>query len=263
MTILQSILNLPWIIKTKLYNAIYKEKDIEIIELRQDLLSKDDEIKGNNEQISELEAENEGLVERIREFELDVEKELERYWNNKRPKTQWRWRARPLFEKKDGDWRATNISVDTRIFFTYDAKLPTFLGSYDEIATQALDWVAKNTTYTPDKTGEFWQFAFETYMRRKGDCEDGAILIANIMLMSGVPYWRIRLNAGNVKGGGHAWMTYLGEDNEWYVLDWCYWYDESKGLTKKWVDAEKYFSIWGSWNSKFMFGDLPKISIEK
>jgi len=96
-------------------------------------------------------------------------------------------------------------------------------------------------------------------------CEDGAILMANIMLNSGVPYWRIRINAGNVVGGGHAYVTYLKEkDDKWYVLDWCYWYNASGTL---WKNAKKYYSdsdgkkgfgIWGSWNAKYIYGDLPK-----
>ena len=52
----------------------------------------------------------------------------------------------------------------------------------------------------------------------------------------------IRLNAGDVKGGGHCWCTYLAEkDNVWYILDWCYWYNESKDLGRTWKDAEKYY----------------------
>lgn len=85
-------------------------------------------------------------------------------------------------------------------------------------------------------------------------CEDGAILMANIMLKSGVPYWRIRLNAGDVQGGGHAYVTYLREkDNKWYVLDWCYWYGDSVNFKKTWKDAKKYFGIWFSWSSKYGF----------
>lgn len=33
------------------------------------------------------------------------------------------------------------------------------------------------------------------------NCEDGAILLANILMKAGVPYWRVRLNAGNVWDG--------------------------------------------------------------
>jgi len=66
-------------------------------------------------------------------------------------------------------------------------------------------------------------------------------------------------------GGGHAYVTYLKEkEDDWYVLDWCYWYNPRGTL---WKNANKYYSdsdgkkgfgIWGSWNSKYMFGDLPK-----
>ena len=76
------------------------------------------------------------------------------------------------------------------------------------------------------------------------------------MLMSCIPQWRLRLNAGDVKGGGHCWVTYLAKkDNQWYILEWCYWYDESKGLKKLYKDAEKYFKIWFSWNTKYLYLD--------
>jgi len=85
-------------------------------------------------------------------------------------------------------------------------------------------------------------------------CEDGAILMANMMLKSGIPYWRIRLNGGDVKGGGHAYVTYLREkDNKFYVLDWCYWPNESINFGQPWADAKNYFGIWFSWNKKYGF----------
>jgi len=228
--------------------------------------SRDDKlvIEGLNDQIDILKAENDTLNKSILlcEGEKDKQKqenELEIYWNNKRPRTNWKHKARPLFESREGSWELINIMVDPRIFFTYDNTLPTFSGTNDEKASLALNWVAKNIKYVTDKEGEFWQFAFETLKRKLGDCEDGAILIANMMIMSGIPYWRIRLNCGEVQGGGHAYLTYLREsDNQWYVMDWCYWYNESKNYQKTWKSAEKYFTIWGSWNQRLMFGDLPK-----
>jgi len=214
-----------------------------------------------------LKSENDTLNKSILLYEADEDKrnqegELESYWNNKRPKTSWKHRGRPLFENKERElvWTKDNILVDPRIFFNIDSTLSTFEGTNDEIASRCLNWVAKYITYTSDKEpSEFWQFAFETNKRRKGDCEDGAILMANMMLMSGIPYWRIRLNCGEVQGGGHAYLTYLREeDNQWYVMDWCYWYNESRNYQKTWKSAEKYFTIWGSWNQKYVFGSLPK-----
>jgi len=244
-------------IKSYFYNLFYGKKDAIILALNGELMVKDNDIRVLNENIDTLKQEFDVLNTKFNIFTQD--EEIEEYWNSKRPKTKWTWKARPLFTDA-----SVKVTVDPKIFYTNDDRLPTFKGGYDEIAIECLDWVAENIEYTKDSEGEFWQFAFETHKRRKGDCEDGSILIANMLLMSGVPYWRVRLNAGNVLGGGHAWVTYLSEkDNKWYVLDWCYWYNESKGLIKEWKDAEKYFSIWGSWNKKYMFGELPKTIVEE
>jgi len=179
---------------------------------------------------------------------------LEVYWNNKRPKADLKYPARPVANK------SVNVDVDPRIFFTID-KLPIVTGAtFDAKALNALNYVINNITYTPDKSqftiNEEWLFAYETLELRKGDCEDGAILIANLMIRAGIPKWRIRLNAGNVKGGGHAWVNYLREsDNEWYIFDWCYWPNESKNFGRTYHDAENYFSIWFSWNTEYIFPD--------
>ena len=210
-----------------------------------------------SEQLLECQADNVSLREKLSQNE--EENSIEEEWNNKRPKTQWRYPGR--LHPETGE----RVFVDPRVFFQYDEDLKTYLGTNDEIASKCLNWVERNVTYTTDSKGkgEYWQFAHETDQRRRGDCEDGAILMVNMMLMSGVPYYRIRLNAGEVQGGGHAYVTYLSEENnQWYVLDWCYWYDESKDLSKLWKDAEKYFAIWGSWNTKYIFGDLPKEVME-
>lgn len=193
--------------------------------------------------VNELISENKTLKKLIPE-EQDP---LEKYWNNKRPKSNILYPGRPLFLDE------TPCRVDPRIFFTIDHTLPTFIGTNDDKARKCLCWVHENIKYTEDYK-EFWQFAFETLKRKKGDCEDQAILMANMMIMSGVSYWRIRLNAGTVKGGGHAYVTYLSEkDNKWYILDSCYWYSESRGLKKLFKDAEKYFGIWFSWNTKHIY----------
>lgn len=182
---------------------------------------------------------------------------LEDLWNNKRQKADITYNGREIPGK------SLTYRIDVRNFFNpYDSTIPTLPSGLtnDEVAVSALRWVHDNITYFSDNSStgynEYWQFPFETLCLKTGDCEDGAILIANIMLKAGVPYWRIRLNAGDVKGGGHAYVTYLRqEDDKWYVLDWCYWYDESlvNFGTKEFKDLEKYYGIWFSWNQKFAF----------
>lgn len=200
------------------------------------------------------------LIELKRKLEPEP---LEDYWNNKRPKIYQEY----LRHETDGDYQ-----IDVRNFFQpYDEVIPKVTGEdFDDIARNALIWVMEHITYVPDnsndtyKTNEYWAYAYQTMHHRKGDCEDGAILLANIMLRSGIPYWRIRLNAGSVNGGGHAYVTYLREfDNNWTVLDWCYWanykrvaerptHDQEQNYTNK----NRNFYIWFSWNMKYSFGQM-------
>ena len=172
---------------------------------------------------------------------------LESTLNNKRRKTNITYNGRP--EGK----------VDPRVFFQpYNSKYPKFTGTDDEKAIKALRWVKQHIVYTSDKK-ELWQFAHETLSRGKGDCEDGAILLANVLLYNGIPYYKIRINAGSVKGGGHAYTTYYSEEKEdWYILDWCYWYNECNNLQKTWKEAKKYYNIWFSCNTKYCYGEYSK-----
>ena len=221
--------------------------EAKIAELKSNLRK---ETKKNNTIIEDLKISYDDFAKLEQNFSDYIEQNkketlLEKQWNNKRSKTTVLYNARQT------------RALDPRIYFNpFDSTIPVVRGNTsDDLAIGSLKLVKKLIKYTKDD-GEFWQFAFETLIRKKGDCEDGAILMANIMLKSGVPYWRIRLNAGSVLGGGHAYVTYLAEDNEWYILDWCYWYTGK--LNKKWKDSEKYFGIWFSWNTRFMYGEYDK-----
>ena len=148
------------------------------------------------------------------------------------------------------------VETDPRIFFVNDNTIPKITGKdNDEKAKKSLDYVKKNIKYKTDiqlfKEDEQWLFPFETLALKKGDCEDGAILMANIMKKSGIPFHRIRINAGNVKGGGHAYVTYRREKDElWYIMDWCYWPTRN---WKRWKTAKNYFGIWFSFDSKYIY----------
>jgi|TARA_B100000959_G_C14874805_1_gene579933 hypothetical protein len=86
-------------------------------------------------------------------------------------------------------------------------------------------------------SSENWSFSYQTLGRMNGDCEDGAILLYDILRNAGVPAWKLRLNAGWVTTqdiqqplGGHVWLSYYVEsqfwkskrDDRWVILDWCY-----------------------------------------
>lgn len=135
-------------------------------------------------------------------------------------------------------------------------KTPLITGTtYDDIANNCLIETRRMVKYVIDPK-ENWQTANETITRKAGDCEDGAILLYNMMVASGIPVHRVRLNAGDVKGGGHAYVTYYSDLKGWVILDWCYWFNESVGLQKTWQEAEKYFGIWFSWNEEYVWEDI-------
>jgi len=105
-------------------------------------------------------------------------------------------------------------------------------GNFDDDATllMLLNWVRNNITYVSDiiqyKKVEFWANPLNTYMNKKGDCEDGAILIFCLARKLGVSEAKIKLVAGNVAGGGHCWVAYKSDNWPfvWYFFDWCYLY---------------------------------------
>ena len=224
------------------YKDIIKAIGVSANKLKTLILSKNLGLQELNIHIAELEDQ---LAQKKSDEELEIK------WNTRRPHTErYRYPARTLLNKSD------LIKIDPRVFFTTaDGAIPKIKGdNIDEIAFKCLQWVHRNIKYTSDisqfKHKEEWLFAHETLLLKKGDCEDGAILMANMMIRSGIPYWRVRLNAGSVSGGGHCWVTYLSEKNEWLILDWCYHY---KTRGQLWRDAENYFKIWFSFNQKYLF----------
>ena len=241
------------------YNYSLNERFDQLSLEKSQLLSDNESLTHDYEELSDL-------YNALKD-EKDFLEQLEDYWNNVRTQIEYVYNARPVF-LYNGDYLG-HVNLDPRVFLSFsdDPMIPSFDCPYDEIAEKARNYVQQNIRYVPEKK-ELWQFYFETLFRKEGDCDDGAILMAVIMLKSGIPYWRIRLNAGDVQGGGHAYVTYLREaDDEWYVLDWCYWAIESKNFGLPWKQAEKYYSdtdgkkgfgIWFSFNTKYIFGDLPK-----
>jgi predicted transglutaminase-like cysteine proteinase len=95
-------------------------------------------------------------------------------------------------------------------------------------------WVKNNITYVSDikqyRTSELWAYPTMTVNSKEGDCEDGAFLMHSLALHVGIDPDRLRTYGGIVITsdgtgvGGHAWTAYKREsDDEWIVLDWCYW----------------------------------------
>jgi predicted transglutaminase-like cysteine proteinase len=105
-------------------------------------------------------------------------------------------------------------------------KIVTARDSNDVKIYKIEKWVRKNIKYYSDKKqfnmNERWTLPMETLQRRKGDCEDGAILIMSLATTAGIPRNRLRLYAPIVVSGGyHASVAYRREsDNEWVWVEW-------------------------------------------
>jgi len=227
------------------YDKLYTEwhdLDIEHSQALDFLDSCEEELLQQDDEIAKLKKDLELLKEELAKALTSQDDKLKEYWYNK------------FTKRKTQKYR--NVNVRDYCTKKNDKAFIIKGKDFDDIANKCLCRVAKDITYTSDVrgNGEFWQYANETITRKKGDCEDGAILMYNLMIKSGIPSWRVRLNAGDVQGGGHAYVTYLREsDSKWYIMDWCYWFNESKHFKKTWEEAEKYFGIWWSWNNEWVF----------
>ena len=87
-------------------------------------------------------------------------------------------------------------------------------------------WVMRNIKYRSDKKqfnmNDRWTLPMETLQRKKGDCEDGSILIMSLAVTAGVPVERLRLYAPiALPNGWHASVAYQREsDDKWVWVEW-------------------------------------------
>jgi hypothetical protein len=132
-----------------------------------------------------------------------------------------------------------------------DGKLESYQGKFIDYIGD----IEENETY------EFWQFPFETIRSGRGDCEDGAILMASLAINAGIPSFRVKVAAGDVDDnlgnfGGHAYCIYLASDDEWRIIDWC-WYEDpeisilKKPLARKGGQYNSYKNTWFTFNNQY------------
>jgi hypothetical protein len=181
---------------------------------------------------------------------------LEEQYNNKYPKVD-RSQYKTITNR--------NLLLDVRLFLGNhnNMKFPKFEGNDDEIVLKAQDWVVDNVTYTSDADQyglkEYWGVSYETLERKKGDCDDGAILMYDILRANGIPAWKLRVNCGyainprNGKSVGHAYVTYYSQQNaKWVAVDWCYFPNADPIKNQpEYKDNSIYGDIWYSFNEEF------------
>jgi len=157
----------------------------------------------------------------------------------------------------DFQYRARLTNVDPRIYLGVNNLVPKKRSSTnDKTAYECLNWVWKNIKYITDRKNknlnEWWNFCYETLKEKVGDCEDGSILLANMMINSGIPEERVFIAIGNSVVGYHAWVMYYSDNKEWLVLDWCLYPTESL-IGLKWTEAKNYAYIDFMFNTKNIY----------
>lgn len=183
----------------------------------------------------------------------------EKYWTTKLPRINVNHTHNEFDE---------TYNIDVRNYYCiYDPNTPTFSGKgFDDIALNCLLFVQKNVVYDSDfstyKLNDYWGRSYQTLFKKKGDCDDGSILLANILVKSGIPYWRVRINVGPVNGAVHAYVSYCRTtDNNWVVLDWCYWPNQlaikdrpTHADERNYIDPARNFLVAFSWDMKYCYG---------
>jgi hypothetical protein len=101
-------------------------------------------------------------------------------------------------------------------------------GSFDLRASVVNGFVSHQVAYRPVSRVDYWQFPDETLFLKAGDCEDRALLIAALLIASGVSSYNVRVAIGKIRiqpvrgqerRHDHAWVVYKNEAGRWQILE--------------------------------------------
>ena len=215
------------------------------------------------------------------QFEKDYGEYGPNYWSDKWEKAPIIYTGRAL----RGESYNKQIDVDVKAFIKRNdailwhviTQLRLRKDTPNETALVIQNFVCNFLKYKYDDLAsecpEFWLFPFEAIQSEIGDCEDGAILIASLLINAGVPSWRVKVCAAQVMAdpvfapsdtelGGHAYCIYLADRPEsdrkleWVILDWCYLQDPEvpigdKPLARNGGTEGAYRNIWFTFNNDY------------
>jgi predicted transglutaminase-like cysteine proteinase len=211
------------------------------------------------------------IWEHFKKQKSEIERGSAEFWNNKWTKNEVIYQAQGTIKRDVRNLICTKSYILEPVAKAFNKQ------SNDEKALNLLKLVNRILTYKGDfeikKVAEFWQHPEETYQIRQGDCEDGSLLLISLMRLAGVPAFRVKICAGNVLSPvktaidistetGHCYVIYLSEKfNEWFVLDWCYWFSDSIEAFNKTPhrDMKNYKSIWWTVNDEFSWAQHSTI----
>jgi hypothetical protein len=106
--------------------------------------------------------------------------------------------------------------IEVTKFLDFTKYLPRKLMIEFSSTESSLDWVHTHIIYKSEEK-DFWKFPNETLADGFGDCEDGSILLACLILVRNklIPYYKVLVNIYNTPSGFHAVVTVDGELQDW------------------------------------------------
>ena len=227
-----------------------------------------DLIKNNNELKTKYEVSKAEIEKLIKNKYFDVN-EFKNWYENKFGSANWTYNfrgkgyedVRLAFRFKDPKKHTLVRELNEQIINRYNIN-DDFLPH--ELIERVKQWfcVRGNWTYLLDHindlhpgTIDYWQEIDVSIERKKGDCEDLALLmhmlIRDLFDLFGYEEhkWRLKLCASGVLGeGGHAYNIWLHNDGEWYVIESTY--DLFGNFQRAWLKSPMknynlYRSPWG------------------
>lgn len=155
------------------------------------------------------------------------------------------------------EWNELKMVCDNQLWMDIEDE--------DERFCSIRDYVNRRVTYVTDPIqygkNEFWQSAYETWKRKKGDCDDVAILIKMLTLIAEIPDYRVKcccLNINDLAGnfiGGHFNILYLWRKNNVWTIEEGTW--KKGGYGRIWFTFNREFS-WAQHDMKFDRASIRK-----
>ena len=185
---------------------------------------------------------------------VDVDKEV--HTDARREVWESKFELHPVvYNAQDKKPRDPRTFIFDRSYILEDAVHKYHLkGSTDEeTMLNCCLFVQDHVKYVSDSKSrrqtEYWQNPEDTLTRGTGDCEDGAILMKSLTLVAGIPDWKVKIVAGHVRGGGHAYCTFITKNDRQVIMDWCYWPTRAGFSSRKTIkEDERYGEVWFSFN---------------
>lgn len=257
------------------YNELQKkneDQELRIMYLEDTIMTYEDLFRDLTQELGETKTKKEAAETTIKDMlhkeTVNIE-DVKHWYENRFGTRNWTYNFRGkgaedthlAFRYKDNEEGPKKLrNLSNEIIKRYSLVAPTPLILIEKVKQYfnvRSHWVYVADRLNPIHPGvlDYWQEVDVSIDKRRGDCEDLALLmhslILDLFLIFGFTSysWRLKLSAGFVLGeGGHAYNVWLHDDGEWYVIESTY--DLSGSFSRTWLKTplrnnNLYVDVWG------------------